>query len=414
MKGKPGKACLCMFLLLVSMIHFGSQAYAQKPTSRMITVIGNVSDESGEPLAGVSVMLQGTKIGVSTDADGNYTIRFLPRKDQENIIVYSFIGMEEQTFNAKASVQNDVILKSLDSELDQVVVNGFYTQKKSTFTGAATTIKGETLVELSPTNLLAGIAAMTPGMVLVENNAAGSNPNAIPSLLIRGASSLITNESEEGVNNPLIILDGVELKTQIARYTGKLDDTFDAIIDGTSKATGGELLIEKNTSYTPVRWNDGALITDVGQLEYSCNIPETFSIGFWFKNTAPLTDCIIAELRGNSPGLFNYIAVKDMTFTVDSYEAQHLGADGIWRNITLYIGYDKRTNSFYVRDTVNDRVLSLQIDITDRDWLFFGLSQSTDKRLFFIREFDLDITKYVKAFVPPCGQFNRIFFNPKE
>ena len=214
MKGKPGKACLCMFLLLVSMIHFGSQAYAQKPTSRMITVIGNVSDESGEPLAGVSVMLQGTKIGVSTDADGNYTIRFLPRKDQENIIVYSFIGMEEQTFNAKASVQNDVILKSLDSELDQVVVNGFYTQKKSTFTGAATTIKGETLVELSPTNLLAGIAAMTPGMVLVENNAAGSNPNAIPSLLIRGASSLITNESEEGVNNPLIILDGVEISME--------------------------------------------------------------------------------------------------------------------------------------------------------------------------------------------------------
>lgn len=214
MKGKPGKACLCMLLLLVSMIHFGSQAYAQKPTSKMITVIGNVSDESGEPLAGVSVMLQGTKIGVSTDADGNYTIRFLPRKDQENIIVYSFIGMEEQTFNAKASVQNDVILKSLDSELDQVVVNGFYTQKKSTFTGAATTIKGETLVELSPTNLLAGIAAMTPGMVLVENNAAGSNPNAIPSLLIRGASSLITNESEEGVNNPLIILDGVEISME--------------------------------------------------------------------------------------------------------------------------------------------------------------------------------------------------------
>lgn len=214
MKGKPGKACLCMLLLLVSMIHFGSQAYAQKPTSRMITVIGNVSDESGEPLAGVSVMLQGTKIGVSTDADGNYTIRFLPRKDQENIIVYSFIGMEEQTFNAKASVQNDVILKSLDSELDQVVVNGFYTQKKSTFTGAATTIKGETLVELSPINLLAGIVAMTPGMVLVENNAAGSNPNAIPSLLIRGASSLITNESEEGVNNPLIILDGVEISME--------------------------------------------------------------------------------------------------------------------------------------------------------------------------------------------------------
>lgn len=209
-------------------------------------------------------------------------------------------------------------------------------------------------------------------------------------------------------------LDGVELKKQIARYTGKADDTFDAIIDGTSKATGGTLLTEKNTSYAPVRWNDGALVTDVGQLEYSCSIPETFSIGFWFKKTAPLTDCFIAEMRGNKPNQTDYIAVKDMTFTVDSYEAQHLGVDGIWRDITLYIGYDKRTDSFYVRDTVNERILSLQIDTADRDWLFFGLAQSADKRLFFIREFDLDTTKYIKAFIPPCTAFDRIFFNPKE
>lgn len=51
-------------------------------------------------------------------------------------------------------------------------------------------------------------------MVMVENNAQGSNPNAVPSLLIRGANSLITNESEEGVNNPLIVLDGVEISME--------------------------------------------------------------------------------------------------------------------------------------------------------------------------------------------------------
>lgn len=242
--------------------------------------------------------------------------------------------------------------------------------------------------------------------------------NAVTEQTLRVCDMTFTVDSYEAshilVCGILGDLDGVDLKKQIARYTGKLNDTFDAIIDGTSKATGGQLLIEKNTSYTPVRWNDGALITDVGQLEYSCNIPETFSIGFWFKNTALLADCIIAELRGNKPNQMDYIAVKDMTFTVDSYEAQHLGADGIWRDITLYIGYDKRLDSFYVRDTVNERILYLQLDTADRDWLFFGLSQSADKRLFFIREFDLDITKYVKAFIPPCTSFNRIFFNPKE
>ncbi|AVO28078.1 hypothetical protein [Megasphaera elsdenii] len=242
--------------------------------------------------------------------------------------------------------------------------------------------------------------------------------NAVTEQTLRVCDMTFTVDSYEAshilVCGILGDMDGVELKKQIARYTGKLDDTFDAIIDGTSKATGGELLIEKNTSYTPVRWNDGALITDVGQLEYSCNIPEKFSIGFWFKNTAPLTDCIIAELRGNAPNQMDYIAVKDMTFIVDSYEARHLGADGIWRDINLYIGYDKRLDSFYVRDTVNERILYLRLDTADRDWLFFGLSQSVDKRLFFIREFDLDITKYVKAFIPPCTSFNRIFFNPKE
>lgn len=242
--------------------------------------------------------------------------------------------------------------------------------------------------------------------------------NAVTEQTLRVCDMTFTVDSYEAshilVCGILGDLDGVELKKQIARYTGKADDTFDAIIDGTSKAAGGTLLTEKNTSYAPVRWNDGALITDVGQLEYSCSIPETFSIGFWFKKTAPLADCFIAEMRGNKPNQTDYIAVKDMTFTVDSYEAQHLGADGIWRDITLYIGYDKRTDSFYVRDTVNERILSLQIDTADMDWLFFGLAQSADKRLFFIREFDLDTTKYIKAFIPPCTAFDRIFFNPKE
>lgn len=188
---------------------------AQRPTSKMITVVGTVTDESYEPLPGVAVMLKGTKIGVATDENGGYTIRFAPPKDGEKSVtlVYSFIGMETQEINVSASTQLDVILES-SSSIDEVVVNGFYEQKRSTFTGAATTIKGEDLIAISPTNLIQGIVASTPGMVLVENIAQGSNPNAIPSLLIRGASSLITNESEEGINNPLIVLDGVEISME--------------------------------------------------------------------------------------------------------------------------------------------------------------------------------------------------------
>ena len=177
-----------------------------------ITVMGQITDSNGEPLPGASVMVSGTKTGVAADLDGNYSISFA-RTSKPATLIYSFIGMKSETRSVKSSTSINVILKD-DSELEGVVVNGFYSQPKETFTGSATTISGEEIVKLSPTNLLAGVAAMTPGMVIVENNAMGSNPNAIPSILIRGANTLITNESEEGVNNPLIILDGVEISME--------------------------------------------------------------------------------------------------------------------------------------------------------------------------------------------------------
>lgn len=178
-----------------------------------ITVTGVVSDEFGEALAGAAVMLKGTRLGVEADKDGAYTIKWRKRPDTAYYLQFSFMGMETQEVKVSSSTVVNVTLKN-SATIESVVVNGFYAQQKETFTGAATVIKGEELAEMSPSNLLAGIAALTPGMTLVENNAQGSNPNAIPSLLIRGANTLITNDSEEGVNNPLIILDGVQISLQ--------------------------------------------------------------------------------------------------------------------------------------------------------------------------------------------------------
>lgn len=179
-----------------------------------ITVAGTVKDADGEPLAGAYIVVKGLKNeGTSTDVEGRYTITFDKPGKGPATLVFSFIGMESQERTVSASTTVNISLKE-DGQLDAVVVNGFYSQPKETFTGSATTISGEQLVQMSPTNLIAGISAMTPGMVVVENNAAGSNPNAVPSILIRGANSLITNESEEGVNNPLIVLDGVEISME--------------------------------------------------------------------------------------------------------------------------------------------------------------------------------------------------------
>ena len=205
-----------------------------------ITVFGTIKDEFGQPLPGAAVQLGGTSIGVVADLDGNYSIEFGRQEGKDNTLIFSFIGMTTEERSVNGSTQLNVKLKS-DSSLEEVVVNGFYTQNMNTFTGVATTIKGEEIIAVSPTNLIAGIATLTPGMIMVENNAQGSNPNAVPSLLVRGANSLITNESEEGVNNPLIVLDGVEISMEELYDLDMFDiERIDVLKDASATILYGE------------------------------------------------------------------------------------------------------------------------------------------------------------------------------
>jgi len=77
-----------------------------------------------------------------------------------------------------------------------------FTRNKSTYTGSVTSIKGEDLVAISNTNLMSALSAVTPGMVVVQNNALGSNPNAIPEILIRGSNSIRHLGRGEGLQQP--------------------------------------------------------------------------------------------------------------------------------------------------------------------------------------------------------------------
>lgn len=195
---------------------------------------------------------------------------------------------------------------------------------------------------------------------------------------------LNSKEAERFLLNGIIgDLNNVSLKKQIARYTGKNKDLFNAIVDGTTSAKNGKVLKEHNVSLALTRFDNGALITDTTRLEYSCSIPETYSLSFWMKKDKPLDDCIILTLSSKAGS-------------------------------RVYIGYDKQNNRFYVSDTIQGRELYLQINMSDRDWLFIGLSQSSDTRLFFIKEYNYNEKKYTKDLIPPCGMFNNVYLNPKE
>ena len=223
------------------------------------TLKGTVVDEEGAGLPGVNVYIKDSKYYAVTDIDGKYTLT-IPNDACK--VTYSYIGMESQEFAVGKGEQwltRDVTLRN-SSQLDEVVVNGFFTRSKQTFTGAAKTYTSDELLKISPTNIFQALSTLDPGMTIAQNNAAGSNPNNIPDLVIRSTTSLATN-NEVGLNAPLIVIDGVEASLQ-ALYDIDMQDIerVDVLKDASATALYGEnaangvIVIErKRVSQAPVR-----------------------------------------------------------------------------------------------------------------------------------------------------------------
>ena len=173
-----------------------------------------VDKKTGEPLISVNVAVwSGGRLvtGTSTDYEGKFKI-ISPVIDFELRI--SYVGYNEVKFRSVDQDMQDlrVELSEESSTLTEVVVTGFVSKNKETFTGSATEISGVELRQVSGTNLISAISALTPGMAMVQNTSQGSNPNHTPELVLRGMSSF--SNSGQQVNQPTIILDGTEITMQ--------------------------------------------------------------------------------------------------------------------------------------------------------------------------------------------------------
>ena len=133
-----------------------------------VSITGDVKDADGNPLPGATVLLKGTSLGVATDATGKFKLEIPAQK--EMILIFNFIGMASQTITVTKSEELHVVLKEDTRELEDVVVTGYYTQAKNAYTGELTTVKGEDLLKVSPTNLIQVLASLVPGLRIVENN----------------------------------------------------------------------------------------------------------------------------------------------------------------------------------------------------------------------------------------------------
>lgn len=182
------------------------------------TITGKVSDEQGNVLPGVTVIIKGTTLGTATGADGEYKLE-IPG-DSEQVLIFSFVGMKTQEIAVGSKTQLDVKLVEDSETLDDVVVTGIFTKSKESYTGAVTSISAKELSLYKGQNLLATLRNIDPAFNMISDNKQGSNPNVIPEVNIRGNSSLPTSveelnqEASKQLNAPLVVMDGFEISLQ--------------------------------------------------------------------------------------------------------------------------------------------------------------------------------------------------------
>ena len=223
-------------------------------TQEMRTIKGIVRDVNNQPLPGATIRIKGTSTGVVSDVDGNYTIA-VP-DDPNTTLLVSFVGMKPQEQKIGKSTALNFILEEDATVLDQVVVNGVFERKANTFTGSVRTIGKDDLKRVGNSNVLQSLKNLDPSIMFFDNMSLGSDPNAMPEMVLRGKSSINMEDVDlkatyqNDPNAPLFVLDGFETSLQkimdldmdrVESLTILKDASAKAIYG--SKAAGGVVLV---------------------------------------------------------------------------------------------------------------------------------------------------------------------------
>lgn len=211
-------------------------AFSVSAQSMAQTLTGTVTDREGEPLIGATVMTDGAKKNAAiTDVDGRFSIE----ANGSRHLTASYIGYKSVTLDIKSGVKSyNIVLDEDSQQLDDVVVVGYGTQKRSELTGAISSVKGESIRDFSTTSVADALAGMAAGVSVTNST---GNPGESPDIIIRGAASV------NGMS-PLYIVDGVKQSTGFSFNTNDiqsieiLKDAGSCAIYG-AEAAGGVILV---------------------------------------------------------------------------------------------------------------------------------------------------------------------------
>ena len=231
---KLNSGALNRILLFVYILSLSTNAIAQNKNNSKETyllpphgnyVYGRVIEKlSKEPMVGVTIRLDGHSTGVITDINGCYVLT-LPEKG--GLVIYSYIGFETRKIKVTSRQKVNVQMGEATESIQEVIVTGYNSIQKESFTGNTTKIEKEDLLKVNPNNLISAIQTFDPSFRIQENLAAGSDPNSLPQFVLRGqtgigettlgqtSTSSISREVLSGNSNlPIFILDGFEVDVE--------------------------------------------------------------------------------------------------------------------------------------------------------------------------------------------------------
>ncbi|WP_406682864.1 TonB-dependent receptor [Seonamhaeicola sp. MEBiC1930] len=324
------------FLLLVNFVVLGQSSYQ---------LSGVVSDEGGVPIPGANVTIENTTKGAATDFDGKFTIEVV----NGDVLVVSYIGYITQSISITNQENLEIGLIEDAAKLDEVVVVGYGTRKKSHLTGAVAKVGGDDVASIQAARVDDALAGKLPG-VLIQNQS--GNPGADPKIAIRAASSITGN------SNPLIVVDGYPISGTLATVNPNdiesievLKDAASAAIYGSRGANGVILVTSKKGKSGKIQFAyDG--FTSFSE-KYRDNINMT--AGEWGQHAQAQIangNWDVSELESIAPGYVDYklwafnnapdvVAIEDYVFSGGSTQSHNFSASGGGENSNLFasVGY---------------------------------------------------------------------------
>ncbi len=286
---------LCTILLLSA-----ASAFSQNRT-----ITGTVTDELGQPLPDVSVLVKGTQNGTVTNNLGLFKIEVKPNA---RVLIFSSIGSESQEVTIGNQTIINITMKQAQGQLQEVVVNVPYgTIKKSSFTGSENTVTSQTISKAPVTSVTKALDGLVPGVIMTNG---GGAPGSSASMLIRGIGSV------NAATGPLYVLNGVPYDGSIAALNTNDIETVTVLKDASAAALYGSRAANGVVMITTKKGQRGAPVTSIGLQQgfMTRGIPEYDRVGpkdyyelFWeaYKNN------YISQ--GNTPAAAGVLASNVLT-----------------------------------------------------------------------------------------------------